>query len=94
MVVVDRFSKYAHFTALQHLFTAATVVQAYIDNIYKLHGLPKVIVSDRDSIFLSDFWQKFFKLQGVELHYSKPIIPRVTVKQRSLIGVSKPTCVA
>lgn len=57
MVVVDRLSKYAHFLALQRLLTETIVAQTYIDNIYKLHGMPKVMVSDRDSIFLSKFWQ-------------------------------------
>lgn len=64
IVVVDRLSKYAHFVALQHPFSASTVTQAYIDNIYKLHGLPKVMVSNHDSVFLSKFWQQFFRLQG------------------------------
>lgn len=76
MVVVDRFSKYAHFTVLQHPFTAAIVAYAYIDNIYKLHILPKVIISNRDNIFLSNFWHKFFKLLGVELHYSTAYHPQ------------------
>jgi hypothetical protein len=53
LVVIDKFSKYAHFIPLSHPYTALTVAQAYLNNIYKLHGLPQIIVSDRDRVFTS-----------------------------------------
>ena len=40
-VVVDRLSKYAHFMPLSHPYTALDIAQAFMDNIYKLHGLAK-----------------------------------------------------
>jgi hypothetical protein len=46
LVVVDKFSKYAHFVALAHPFTAFDVALAYLNNIYKLHGLPHHLISD------------------------------------------------
>lgn len=46
LVVVDKFSKYAHFIPLKHPFTAFQVAMAYMDNIFKLHGLPEAIISD------------------------------------------------
>ena len=40
MVVVDRFNKYAHFMSLSHPYSAPTVAKIFMDNVYKLHGLP------------------------------------------------------
>jgi hypothetical protein len=51
MVIVDRMTKYAHFCALSHPFKASIVATTFMEKIQKLHGSPKIIVSDRDPIF-------------------------------------------
>jgi hypothetical protein len=76
MVVVDCLSKYAHFCALQHPFTASTVAQIFMDQVFKLHGMPHSIVSDCDPTFTSNFWQELFKIQGTELHLSTTYHPQ------------------
>ncbi|GJY55317.1 retrotransposon-related protein [Tanacetum coccineum] len=48
MVVVGRLSKYAHFIPMSHPYSAIQVAQLFMDNVYKLHGLPTTIVSDKD----------------------------------------------
>jgi hypothetical protein len=67
MVVFDHISIYFHFYALKHLFITSTVAQIFMDNIFKLHGMPHSIVSDRDPIFINFFWKELFKLQGTQL---------------------------
>ena len=76
MVVVDRLTKYAHFMDLKHPYTAAMVAQTFIDHVFKLHGLPHTIVSDRDPVFTSKFWRELFKIQGVDLHLSLAYHPQ------------------
>lgn len=50
VVVVDRLSKYAHCMAITHPYTDLTVAIIFMENIFKLHGLPQTIVSDRDPV--------------------------------------------
>jgi len=76
LVVVNTFSKYSHFLALAHPFTAVSVAQLFMTNIYKLHGMPTALISDRDRIFTSKLWQELFRLVGVELKMSSSYHPQ------------------
>jgi hypothetical protein len=62
MVVVDHLSKYAHLCSLQQPFTTSTMAQIFMDNIFKLHGMPHSIVSNRDPTFTITFWKELSKL--------------------------------
>ncbi|WVZ93174.1 hypothetical protein U9M48_039176 [Paspalum notatum var. saurae] len=63
LVVVDRLTKFAHFIAIKHPYTATGIARIILDQV-------ELFVSDRDSIFLSYFWQELFKLYDVKLHLS------------------------
>ena len=76
MVVVDRLSKYAHFIPISHPYTASKIAQVFLANIFKLHGLPNSIVTDRDPTFMSTFWKELFKLQGTTLKFSSAYHPQ------------------
>lgn len=76
LVVVDKFSKYAHFIPLSHLFTALQVAQAYMQEVFRLHSMPQSIISDRDRIFTSTFWQELFRLSHTQLRMSSSYHPQ------------------
>jgi hypothetical protein len=55
-VVVDRLIKFAHFFAISMDFNTSQVANLFFREVFKLHGLPKNIVSDKDNRFMSIFW--------------------------------------
>ncbi len=59
LTVVDRFSKAAHFIPLPKLLSARETAQVMVDHVFRIHGLPSDIVSDRGPQFVSQFWKEF-----------------------------------
>jgi len=67
MVVEDLLSKMAHLIPTNTNVTAEGVAKLYFNDIYRLHGLPRGIVSDRDSKFTGAFWRALQKMVGTDL---------------------------
>lgn len=76
MVVIDKFTKVGHFIALTHSFNATHVAQLFLDNVFKLHGMPKSMVSDRDKLFTSNFWKELFNSMVTQLCMSTSYHPQ------------------
>lgn len=64
LVAVDRLSKYSHFVALPHPYSAPIIAMAFMRKVVRLHGIPSSIVSDRDKAFMNSFWRELHRLQG------------------------------
>jgi transposase InsO family protein len=76
LVVVDRLTKRAHFCPTTTDATAPDTARVFIDNIFRLHGLPRTIVSDRDPRFTSKFWKALFEILEVKLKPSTAYHPQ------------------
>lgn len=77
LVVVDKFSKYAHFLPLSHPFTALQVAITFLNNVFKLHGQLIAMISDGDKVFTSNVWQELFSLLGIDLRMSSAYHPQI-----------------
>jgi hypothetical protein len=75
-VVIDRLTKVAHFIPMKQTSSAADLVPLYIKKVVRLHGVPKSFVSDRDSKFISKFWQSLQNAMGTKLDMSVAFHPQ------------------
>ena len=75
LVVVDRLTKMGHFIPLPALPTAEATATALVRQVFRLHGLPNDVVSDRGSQFTSKFWTRFLQLLGAQVKLSTAFHP-------------------
>ena len=67
LLVVDKLTKYAHFIEVRKTDSAKEITEFLSKNVYKLHGFPKIIFSDRDTKFNLNFLREFWKQIGTSL---------------------------
>ena len=76
MVVVDKLSKAAHFIHVKTTYKAANIADIFLKQIFRLHGIPKVIISNRDPKFTGNFWKYLFKILNTTLNFSTYFHPQ------------------
>jgi hypothetical protein len=64
LVFVDRLSKMVHLAPVSDKCTGSDCARLFVDEVFRLHGLPDSIVSDRDPRFTGDFWESLFQILG------------------------------
>ncbi|WVZ61245.1 hypothetical protein U9M48_011152, partial [Paspalum notatum var. saurae] len=77
-VIIDRFTKSAHFLPVKTVYRANTYAELYIAKIVSLHGVPRTITSDRGSVFVSRFWEQLQKSLGTKLIRSSAYHPQTS----------------
>jgi hypothetical protein len=73
---VDRMTKRVHFAPTTKTVNAPGMAKLFRDTVYKHHGMPRVIITDRDQRFLSGFWKAVFTAVGTELRYTTAFHPQ------------------
>ena len=67
LVVVDCLTQYSHSIALSHPYTAKDVAEVFVKEVVQLHGFPQTIVTDRDWLYMSQYWMALLKAAGTNL---------------------------
>ena len=75
MVVIDKLSKATHFILVKTTYKDANIAHIFIKQIFRLHGILKVIISDRDPKFTGNFWKSLFKGLNTTLNFSTSFHP-------------------
>ena len=86
-VIVDRYTKSAHFLPVKSTYTVEQYEELYVREIVRLHGVPKSIVSDRDPIFTSKFWGALQRAMGTQLKFSTAFHPQIDGQSKRTIQV-------
>jgi hypothetical protein len=76
MVLIDKLSKSAHFIPVKSTFKDINIAKIFMKEIFRVHGIPKMVISDRDVKFTSAFWKELFVWINTNLNFSTSYHPQ------------------
>ena len=76
MVVVDKLSKEAHFIPVKSTYKVVNIANIFMKEILRLHGIPKIVITDCDAKFTSIFWMSLFRRMDTKLNFSVAYHPQ------------------
>lgn len=94
-VIVDRLTKVAHFLLIMETWGAMKLARVYVKEIVQLHGVPRDIISDRDTRFMARFWKELHRAYGTQLKYSTSYHPETdgqTERMNQILEVMLRAC--
>lgn len=87
LVIVDKFSKRAHFIPCKKTITAAQTARLFVEQYFKHHGIPTVIITDKDIRFMGAFWKTFHEIAGTSLLFSTTNHPQTDGQSERTIRI-------
>lgn len=84
MEMVDKLRKFSHFVPIQSTYKAVKIDNIFMKTIFRLHCIPKVIISYHDVKFTSNFWKALFEGLGTQLHFSTTYYPKTDGQTKKL----------
>ena len=84
-IFVDKLTKMVHLACCAKEVTAMEYAKHFVEHVFRLHGLPKVIISDQDPQFTDKFWKSLFDLLSADLHFSTAFHPQTDGQSERMI---------
>ena len=74
--MVDKLTNASHFIPVKSTYNIDAIAKIFMKNIFRFHGFPKAIISDRDPKFTSKFWKGLFEYLGTKINFSTTYHPQ------------------
>jgi Integrase core domain len=87
LVIIDRLTKMAHFIPIKSTITSSQVADLFVEHIFRYHGMPHSIVSDRNPKFTANFWKNLNKSLGIDLLMSTAAHPQTDGQSEATVKV-------